>query len=570
MSKGRVETKTDGEVLTILMNRPEKRNAVDGPMAAELLAAFERFEADACAARRRALRAPAAIFAQGADLAAMGDPARRNALDPQGAGAGPMGPTRLALSKPLIAAVSGYAVAGGLELALLADLRVVERDATFGVFCRRWGVPLIDGGTVRLPRLIGMGRALDLILTGRAVGAEEALAIGLANRIVAPGEALAAAEALARELAAFPQECMLADRRSAYAQWDLPLDEALRREGAARRRDRDARGRRRRGALRRRRGRHGTFEKCVRAGVIPAQAGIDCTTRSPGTVWIPACAGMTLGHLDSRQALARAVQRLSKYFGALRARHAEALGEDEEGHAGDAEALGFSDLGAHGVFVGAFLEELGDDRLVEPAFARGVDEKLAVADVAPLLEIELEQAVDDLVLRAGGKGPADQPMRVQRVGRALDLVEGEGDAFLGAERAQPLMRGLDAPVVAELVDHVSLPVETLPRDARIELIGPPADRDGLALVAGERPLEPLLAEIAPGADDVADDIDRERLGLVAHVTSPTPDMRLNARSRPFAPPRVRIDAEQRRLVGTAEPGRIGDPLIAARRYRGTI
>jgi enoyl-CoA hydratase len=143
-----------------------------------------------------------------------------------------MGPSRLALSKPLIAAVSGYAVAGGLELALLADLRVVESDAVFGVFCRRWGVPLIDGGTVRLPRLIGMGRALDLILTGRPVGAEEAMTIGLANRLVAPGEALGAAQALARELAAFPQACMRADRQSAYAQWDLPLAEALRQEGA--------------------------------------------------------------------------------------------------------------------------------------------------------------------------------------------------------------------------------------------------------------------------------------------------------------------------------------------------
>ena len=232
MSKGHVETKTEGEVLTIVMNRPEKRNAMDGPMAAELLEALERFEADATL-RVAVLCGAGGHFCAGADLAAIGDPVRRNALDPQGEGAGPMGPTRLALSKPLIAAVTGYAVAGGLELALLADLRVVERDATFGVFCRRWGVPLIDGGTIRLPRLIGMGRALDLILTGRPVGAEEALAMGLANRVVEPGEALAASQELARELAAFPQGCMLADRRSAYAQWDLPLAEALRREGAA-------------------------------------------------------------------------------------------------------------------------------------------------------------------------------------------------------------------------------------------------------------------------------------------------------------------------------------------------
>ncbi len=226
-----VEATIDGRVFTIVMNRPDKRNAVDGPMAAELLRAFEAFEADV-SLRVAVLWGAGGHFCAGADISAIGDPARRNELDPQGGGSGPMGPSRLALSKPLIAAVSGYAVAGGLELALLADLRVVERDAVFGVFCRRWGVPLIDGGTVRLPRLIGMGRALDLILTGRPVGADEALAIGLANRLVAPGEALAAAQALARQLAAFPQACMLADRRSAYRQWDLPLAEALRREGA--------------------------------------------------------------------------------------------------------------------------------------------------------------------------------------------------------------------------------------------------------------------------------------------------------------------------------------------------
>jgi enoyl-CoA hydratase len=143
-----------------------------------------------------------------------------------------MGPTRMALSKPLIAAVNGYAVAGGLELALLADLRVADDDAVFGVFCRRWGVPLIDGGTVRLPRIVGMGRALDMILTGRPVSATEALAMGLVNRVTPPGGALAAAQALALQIAAFPQQCMLTDRRSAYEQWDMPLAEALRREGA--------------------------------------------------------------------------------------------------------------------------------------------------------------------------------------------------------------------------------------------------------------------------------------------------------------------------------------------------
>jgi enoyl-CoA hydratase len=231
MTSTRIEATIDGRVLTIAMNRPDKRNAVDGPMAAELLRAFERFEADENL-RVAVLWGAGGHFCGGADLQAIGDPERRNELDAQGGGGGPMGPTRLALSKPLIAAVGGYAVAGGLELALLADLRVVERDAIFGVFCRRWGAPLIDGGTVRLPRLIGMGRALDLILTGRAVGADEALAMGLANRIVASGEALGAAQALARDIAAFPQACMLADRRSAYQQWDLPLAEALRREGA--------------------------------------------------------------------------------------------------------------------------------------------------------------------------------------------------------------------------------------------------------------------------------------------------------------------------------------------------
>jgi enoyl-CoA hydratase len=232
MDPAHVETRADGPVFTIVMNRPEKRNAVDGPMASQLREAFARFEADA-SLRVAVLAGAGGHFCAGADLTAVGDPARRNELDREGGGAGPMGPTRLALSKPLIAAVSGYAVAGGMELALLADLRVVERSAVFGVFCRRWGVPLIDGGTVRLPRLIGMGRALDLILTGRPVGAEEALAMGLANRLVAEGEALGAAEALACEIATFPQGCMLTDRRSAYEQWDLPLAEALRREGAA-------------------------------------------------------------------------------------------------------------------------------------------------------------------------------------------------------------------------------------------------------------------------------------------------------------------------------------------------
>ncbi|MDP9913821.1 enoyl-CoA hydratase [Variovorax boronicumulans] len=225
-----VTWEVDGPVCTLTLNRPDKRNAVDGAVAAQLRAAFERFEADD-ALRVAVLTGAGGHFCAGADLGAVGDPARRNELDPDGGGAGPMGPTRMALSKPLIAAVNGYAVAGGLELALLADLRVADDDAVFGVFCRRWGVPLIDGGTVRLPRLVGMGRALDLILTGRPVSAAEALAMGLVNRTTPPGGALAAAQELARQIAAFPQQCMLADRRSAFEQWDLPLAEALRREG---------------------------------------------------------------------------------------------------------------------------------------------------------------------------------------------------------------------------------------------------------------------------------------------------------------------------------------------------
>ncbi|GAB2728112.1 crotonase/enoyl-CoA hydratase family protein [Melaminivora jejuensis] len=219
-----------GPVCSITMNRPERRNAVHRPMAEALRAALARFEADD-SLRVAVLHGAGGHFCAGADLTAVADPLLRNELDPEGGGAGPMGPTRLALAKPLIAAIEGHAVAGGLELALLADLRVAAEDATLGVFCRRWGVPLIDGGTVRLPRIVGMGRALDLILTGRPVGAAEALGMGLVNRVVPAGQALEAALALARQLAGFPQQCMLADRASAYAQWELPLPEALRMEG---------------------------------------------------------------------------------------------------------------------------------------------------------------------------------------------------------------------------------------------------------------------------------------------------------------------------------------------------
>lgn len=218
-----VRVERDGPVTTVLLHRPDRRNAVDRRTAAALLAAFEAFEADD-AARVAVLHGEGGVFCAGADLQAVsrGD---LPALDPDGPG--PMGPTRLALSKPVIAAVSGYAVAGGLELALWCDLRVVEASATFGVFCRRFGVPLIDGGTVRLPRIIGQGRALDLILTGRPVGATEALQMGLANRVVADGAARTAAEALAHEIAAHPAGCMRGDRQSVLDQWALTEAAAL-------------------------------------------------------------------------------------------------------------------------------------------------------------------------------------------------------------------------------------------------------------------------------------------------------------------------------------------------------
>lgn len=221
----------DDDICTITINRPDVRNAVDGPTATALKEAFDRFEADD-SLRVAVLTGSGGTFCAGADLAAVSDPSRRNELDPTGGGSGPMGPSRMQLSKPVIAAISGHAVAGGLELALLADLRVMDEDAVLGVFCRRWGVPLIDGGTVRLPRLVGQGRALDLILTGRPVGAHEALQMGLVNRVVSVGESLTAAHALAEQIAQFPQECMLTDRASVYRQGDLDLSAALRAEGA--------------------------------------------------------------------------------------------------------------------------------------------------------------------------------------------------------------------------------------------------------------------------------------------------------------------------------------------------
>ncbi|CAL9618915.1 crotonase/enoyl-CoA hydratase family protein [Streptomyces sp. enrichment culture] len=219
-----VRVERHGHVTTVVLSRPEVRNAVDGPTAAELADAFRAFEADP-RARVAVLWGEGGTFCAGADLKALGGE-RSNRVERDGDG--PMGPTRMRLSKPVIAAVAGHAVAGGLELALWCDLRVAEEDAVFGVFCRRWGVPLIDGGTVRLPRLIGTSRAMDLILTGRPVPAAEAHAIGLANRVVPTGTARTAAEALAAEIAAFPQGCLRSDRASVLDQEGLGEEEALR------------------------------------------------------------------------------------------------------------------------------------------------------------------------------------------------------------------------------------------------------------------------------------------------------------------------------------------------------
>jgi enoyl-CoA hydratase len=213
----------DGPVRTVVLDRPEVRNAVDRDTADALVVAFEALDADP-AVRAAVLWGAGGTFCAGADLAAIAS-GQANRLEPDGPG--PMGPTRMRTRIPVVAAVSGYAVAGGLELALWCDLRVVEQDATFGVFCRRWGVPLIDGGTVRLPRIVGQGRALDMILTGRPVGAAEALSWGLADRVVPPGTARAAAEALAAELAALPPVCLRNDRASVYDTSGLPLADAM-------------------------------------------------------------------------------------------------------------------------------------------------------------------------------------------------------------------------------------------------------------------------------------------------------------------------------------------------------
>jgi enoyl-CoA hydratase len=250
-----VRVERDGPVTTVVLSRPERRNAVDGDTAAALVSAFREFDRESQAAVA-VLYGEGGVFCSGADLKEVGGPAG-NRVAPDGDG--PMGPTRMRLSKPVIAAVAGHAVAGGLELALWCDLRVAEEGAVFGVFCRRWGVPLIDGGTVRLPRLIGVSRAMDMILTGRPVSAAEALDMGLANRVVADGESRAAAEALARELASLPQTCMRQDRLSLLEQEGLDEAAALANElGHGIRSLEDARAgleRFRAGA-----GRHGVFD----------------------------------------------------------------------------------------------------------------------------------------------------------------------------------------------------------------------------------------------------------------------------------------------------------------------
>lgn len=208
---------------TVILDRPGVRNAIDPDTAAALVRAFREFDADP-AARAAVLWGDHGTFCAGADLKAI---SRGNAPRIRLDGDGPLGPTRMVLTKPVIAAISGYAVAGGLELAIWCDLRVAEEDAVLGVFCRRWGVPLADGGTVRLPRLIGLSRALDMILTGRPVDAREALEMGLVNRVVPKGAARRVTEALARHLARFPQICMRNDRRSAHEQFRMGLEEAL-------------------------------------------------------------------------------------------------------------------------------------------------------------------------------------------------------------------------------------------------------------------------------------------------------------------------------------------------------
>ncbi|MBI3453893.1 MAG: crotonase/enoyl-CoA hydratase family protein [Rhodospirillales bacterium] len=237
MPKDAVRVEKKGPVTTVILDRPQVRNAVDPDTGRRLVDAFLAFEADP-KATVAVFWGTDGAFCAGGDLKALSASKGRNwmkdlSFQENGNGElppGPLGPSRLQLSKPVIAAIAGPAVAGGMELALWCDLRVMEKTAYFGVYCRRWGIPLIDGGTVRLPRIVGMGRALDIILTGRKVTADEALRIGMCDRVVAKGKSRQAAETLAQEIARFPRECMLADRNSAHRQWSLPVREALRQE----------------------------------------------------------------------------------------------------------------------------------------------------------------------------------------------------------------------------------------------------------------------------------------------------------------------------------------------------
>ncbi|MEM6606470.1 MAG: crotonase/enoyl-CoA hydratase family protein [Pseudomonadota bacterium] len=224
-----LQTEVTGKILRVMIDRPERRNAVDRETASALAATFRQFDEDP-KLNVAVLHGAGGCFCAGADLKAIAEGSGSNAMT--ASGDGPMGPSRMHLSKPVLAAIEGHAVAGGLELALWCDLRIADPDAVFGVFCRRWGVPLVDGGTVRLTRLIGQSRAMDLVLTGRPVDAQEALRIGLANRVSKPGQALAAALELAEQIAEFPQGCLRADRASVLNQWGLDEAQALAQEFA--------------------------------------------------------------------------------------------------------------------------------------------------------------------------------------------------------------------------------------------------------------------------------------------------------------------------------------------------
>ena len=222
-----VHYEVEGPIAVVTIDRPEVRNAIDGSTAQQLAESFQNFESDD-ALSVAVLTGADGTFCSGADLKAVSSDQNNLRVDLEGDG--PLGCTRMSLSKPVIAAVEGHAVAGGLELALWADLRVAANDATFGVYCRRWGVPLVDGGTIRLPRLIGQSHANDMILTGRGVSGQEAFNMGLANRLCSPGMALSEAQNLAQQLAEFPQLCLRSDRRSSYEQWGMSFEDALRNE----------------------------------------------------------------------------------------------------------------------------------------------------------------------------------------------------------------------------------------------------------------------------------------------------------------------------------------------------